>query len=115
VTPFAVVHPLAAGLHLDAARAHVHEQEEEAVQQLHGEEVNARPALRRALQAPVAIEQQAAGLRGAEVKGDGARLLGAPTGQGDVGTRRIEADRVEGGHVLTAEGQVAVQVDFGVA
>ena len=121
VAPLAAVDRPGAGLHFDGARAHVHEEEEEAVQQLHGEEVGAGQSpvgplgLPGGLGPAVAEEQQAVGLRGAEVEGDGAGLLGGPLGQGDVGLRGVEADGVQRGDVLAAEGQVAVQRDHGGA
>uniref|UniRef100_A0A8C9SG15 Uncharacterized protein n=1 Tax=Scleropages formosus TaxID=113540 RepID=A0A8C9SG15_SCLFO len=119
VTPLAIVDLLVAGLHLDAAGAHVHEQVEEAIEQLDGEVVGLELAvgtlLLGALQAAVAEEQQAAGLRGAEVEGDGACLLGVPPGEGDVGLGGLEGDRVKGCDVLAAEHQVPVQADLGVS
>uniref|UniRef100_A0A8C3T7A1 Uncharacterized protein n=1 Tax=Chelydra serpentina TaxID=8475 RepID=A0A8C3T7A1_CHESE len=87
VAPLAVVDLLVAGPHLDATRAHVQQQVKVAVQQLHGKVVSLvwalSTALPRGLQAPMAEEQQPVGLSGAEVKGDGASLLGVPLGQGD--------------------------------
>ena len=53
---------------------------------------------------PVAEEHQAVGLRGAEVEGDGARLLGRPLAQRHVGLGRVEGDGVQGGHALALEG-----------
>lgn len=116
VAPLAVVQPLVTGLHLDAAGAHVHDQVEESVQQLDGEEVG--PLLlvrRRPLQAAVAEEQQAAGLRGAKVKGYGACLLCVPSGQRQVGRRCVEGDRLQGLHALAAEYQVTMDTDLRVS
>lgn len=119
VAPLAVVHLLVAGLEFDAPGAHVHQQVEKAVQQLHGEVVGlhlaARPLLFAALRFAVAEQQQAAGLGGAEVEGDGAGLLGVPARQGDVGLGRLEGHGVEGRHVLAAEHQVPVQTDLRVS
>uniref|UniRef100_A0A3B1J483 Uncharacterized protein n=1 Tax=Astyanax mexicanus TaxID=7994 RepID=A0A3B1J483_ASTMX len=86
VAPFPIIDLLVAGLELDATGAHVHQQEEESVQQLHGEVISLQlapvPLLLGALRLPVAEEQQAAGLRGAKVEGDGAGLLGVPSDPG---------------------------------
>uniref|UniRef100_A0A674PDP7 Uncharacterized protein n=1 Tax=Takifugu rubripes TaxID=31033 RepID=A0A674PDP7_TAKRU len=104
VAPLAVVQPRVPGLHLDAPGAHVHDQIQEPVHQLHGEEVG--PLLlvgRRPLLAAVAEQQQAAGLRGAEVKGDGARLLRVPPGQRQEGRRSrgvVSADGCSGASPL---------------
>lgn len=46
-------------------------------------------------------EDQAVGLRGAEIKGDGSRPLGVPLGEADEGLRGFERNGVQGGHVLT--------------
>lgn len=46
-------------------------------------------------------EDQAVGLRGAEIKGDGSRPLGVPLGEADEGFRGLEGNGVQGGHVLT--------------
>ena len=62
----------------------------------------------------MAVEQQTAGLRGAEIKGDRAGLLGIPAREGDVSSRRVKADRVQSGHVLAAEGQITMHGDLRV-
>uniref|UniRef100_A0A8C5HDC7 Uncharacterized protein n=1 Tax=Gouania willdenowi TaxID=441366 RepID=A0A8C5HDC7_GOUWI len=62
--------------------------------------------------AAVAEQQQAVGLRGAEVKRHGPRLLGVPPGQRQVGRRRLEGDGFQGLHVLAAEDQVAMDTDL---
>uniref|UniRef100_A0A8C5AIU4 Uncharacterized protein n=1 Tax=Gadus morhua TaxID=8049 RepID=A0A8C5AIU4_GADMO len=74
VAPLPVVDLLVAGLQLGLAGAHVYEQVQVPVQQLHGKVVRlqlpARLLLLGTLGPPVAEEQQAAGLGGAEVEGD---------------------------------------------
>ena len=116
MAPLPVRQPEAAGLHLDAAGAHVHQQVQEAVQELHGEVVGARLAVgRRRPLAALAEQQQAAGLGGAEVEGDGAGPLGAPAGQRQVGGGRVERHGLRGRHVVAAESQVAVDAHLGVA
>uniref|UniRef100_A0A674ICJ0 Uncharacterized protein n=1 Tax=Terrapene triunguis TaxID=2587831 RepID=A0A674ICJ0_9SAUR len=119
VAPLAVIDLLVAGPHLDAARTHVQQQIKVAVQQLHGKVVSLvwtlSTALPRGLQAPMAEEQQPVGLGGAEVKGDGASLLGVPLGQGDVGLGRLKGDWVQRCHILTAEHQVPIDLHLGVA
>uniref|UniRef100_A0A8C3X4C7 Uncharacterized protein n=1 Tax=Catagonus wagneri TaxID=51154 RepID=A0A8C3X4C7_9CETA len=76
VAPLAVI-DLAAGCpELDAARAHVQQKVEVAVQQLHGKVVGPLGSAVAAGPGPrppaLAEEQQPVGLGGAEVKGDGA-------------------------------------------
>ena len=115
MAPLATAEPHVTGFHLDAARAHIHDQVEQSIQQLDGEEVG--PGLLvglSSLQAAVTEQQQAAGLRCAEVKRNGARLLRVPPGQRQVGSRRVEGDRLQGLHVLAAEYQVTMDTDPGV-
>uniref|UniRef100_A0A8C6PHQ5 Uncharacterized protein n=1 Tax=Nothobranchius furzeri TaxID=105023 RepID=A0A8C6PHQ5_NOTFU len=91
VAPLAIVQPLVAGFNLDAAGAHVHDQVDKPVQQLHGKEVSAGlPVGQRTLQVAMAEEQHAVGLCGAEVKRNGACLLGVPPGQRQVGRRHVK-------------------------
>lgn len=119
MAPFAIVDLLVAGLEFDAPRAHVHQQVQKPVQQLHGKIIGlhlaSRPLLLRALRFPVAEQQESAGLGGAEIEGYGAGLLGVPARQGDVGLGRLEGHGVEGRHVLAAEHQVAMQTDLWVS
>lgn len=115
MAPLAIIQPLIAGFDLDAARAHVHDEVEESVQQLDGEEVGAGLAVGlRSVQAAVAEQQQPAGLAGAEVKRDGSRLLGVPPGQRQEGRRGVEGDRLQGFHALAVEYQVTMDTDPGV-
>lgn len=118
VAPFPVIDLLVAGLQLCFSRAHINQQVQVPVQQLHGEVISLQlPTgllLFGALRTAVAEQQEAAGLRGAEVEGDGPRLLGVPLGQGDVGLGGLKGDGVQGCHVLAAEHQVAIQGYFRV-
>uniref|UniRef100_A0A3B4ZBS7 Secreted protein n=1 Tax=Seriola lalandi dorsalis TaxID=1841481 RepID=A0A3B4ZBS7_SERLL len=119
MAPFTIIDLLVAGLQLCFSRAHIDQQVQIPVQQLHGKVISLQlPAgllLFGTLRAAVAEQQEAAGLRGAEVKGDRARLLGVPLGQGDVRLGGLESNGVQGRHVLAAEHQVTVQGDFRVA
>lgn len=116
MAPLAIVEPLVTGSHLDAARAHIHDQVEKPIQQLYGEEIGpGLPVGLRALQAAVAEQQQADGLCGAEVKRYGARLLCVPPGQCQVGRRRVKGDRLQGFHILAAEYQVTMDTDLWVS
>lgn len=116
VAPLAVVQPLVTGLHLDAPGAHIHDQVEESVHQLDGEEVGPLLLVRlRPLQAAMAEEQQAAGLHGAKVKGYGACFLCVPSGQRQVGRRCVEGDWLQGLHALAAEYQVTMDTDLRVS
>uniref|UniRef100_A0A3B3HQ76 Uncharacterized protein n=1 Tax=Oryzias latipes TaxID=8090 RepID=A0A3B3HQ76_ORYLA len=115
MAPLAIIQTLIAGFDLDAARAHVHDEVEESIQQLYGEEVGAGlPVGLRSVQTAVAEQQQAAGLAGAEIKRNGPRLLGVPPGQRQEGGRGVEGDRLQGFHVLAAEYQVTMDTDLGV-
>lgn len=116
VAPLAIIEPFATGFYLDAAGAHIHDQVEKSIQQLYGEEVGpGLPVRLRTLQAAMAEQQQAAGLCGAEVKRYGASLLCVPPGQCQVGRRRVEGDRLQGFHILTAEYQVTMDTDLRVS
>uniref|UniRef100_A0A3Q2Z997 Uncharacterized protein n=1 Tax=Hippocampus comes TaxID=109280 RepID=A0A3Q2Z997_HIPCM len=91
MAPLAIIKPLAAGFHFDAAGAHVHDQVEETIQQLDGKKVGPGFALRRRpQQAAVAEQQQTTGLRGAKVQRYGACLFCVPPGQCQVGRRRVK-------------------------
>ena len=61
----------------------------------------------------MAEEHQPVGLRGPEVEGDGARLLGRPLAQRHVGLGRVEGHGVQGGHALTLEGHHAAHLGPG--
>lgn len=119
MAPLPVIDLLVAGLQLCFSRAHINQQVQIPVQQLHGKVISLQlPAgllLFGTLRAAVAKQQEAAGLRRAEVEGDRSCLLRVPLGQGDVGLGGLKGDRVQGCHVLAAEHQVAVQGYFGVA
>lgn len=116
MAPLAIVQPPAPGFHLDAPRAHIHDQVQVTVQELDGKEVGpGLPVGLRTAQAPVAEKQQAAGLAGAEVKGDGSRPLGVPPGQSQVCRGRVEGDRLQGLHVLAQEDQVTMDTDLRVS
>lgn len=116
MAPLAIIEPLATGFHLDAARAHIHDEEEKSVEQLDGKEVGPGLPIRlRALQAAMAEQHKAAGLCGAEVERYGPRFLCVPPGQCQVGRRRVEGDRLQGFHILAAEYQVTMDTDLGVS
>uniref|UniRef100_A0A4W4FJ78 Uncharacterized protein n=1 Tax=Electrophorus electricus TaxID=8005 RepID=A0A4W4FJ78_ELEEL len=120
VVPLAVVDLLVDRPRLGGARAHVQQQIQVSVQHLDGEEVHlqcegALGLLGLLLGPPVAEEQQAIGLRGAEVEGDGARLLGVPLVQGNEGLRGLKRDGVKSGHVLTLEGHHTMDLHLVVA
>lgn len=116
VAPLAVIQPPVTGLHLDAPGAHIHDQVEQPVHQLDGEEVGPLLLVRlRPLQAAMAEQQQAAGLHRAEVKGYGACLLCVPSGQRQVGRRCVEGDWLQGLHALAAEYQVTMDTDLRVS
>lgn len=59
-------------------------------------------------------EDQAIGLSGAEVKGDGAHAFGVPFGQADVSLRGLKVDGVQCSHILTLEYNFPVDFHLGV-
>uniref|UniRef100_A0A3Q1J2T6 Uncharacterized protein n=1 Tax=Anabas testudineus TaxID=64144 RepID=A0A3Q1J2T6_ANATE len=112
MAPVPIIDLLVAGLQLRFARAHIDQQVQIPIQELHGKVVSlqfpARFLLFGSLRAAVAEQQETAGLCGAEVEGDGSRLLGVPLGQGYVGLGGLKGDWVQGCHVLAAEHQVTI-------
>uniref|UniRef100_A0A671VF09 Uncharacterized protein n=1 Tax=Sparus aurata TaxID=8175 RepID=A0A671VF09_SPAAU len=86
MVPGAIVDLCLCGLDLDGAGAHVQQQVQPSIQQLHCKEVHLVVLL--ALRVPpvlrftVGEEYQPVGLRRSEVKGDGAHALGVPLRQG---------------------------------
>uniref|UniRef100_A0A8D2ZS48 Uncharacterized protein n=1 Tax=Scophthalmus maximus TaxID=52904 RepID=A0A8D2ZS48_SCOMX len=118
VVPGAVIDLGQRSLDLDGPRAHIQQQVQRSVQQLHREEVHLVVLL--ALGVPpvlglaVSEEDQPVGLGSAEVEGDGAHALGVPFGQGQVGVGGLKVDGVEGGDVFALEGDVALELHLGV-
>lgn len=118
MVPGAVVDLGLRGLDLDGAGAHVQQQVQASVQQLHCKEVHlvvlltlgVAPVLRFA----VGEEDQPVGFGGAEVEGDGADAFGVPLGQSQVRVRGLEVDGVEGRDVLALEDDVALELHLGV-
>uniref|UniRef100_A0A8D3AVJ7 Uncharacterized protein n=1 Tax=Scophthalmus maximus TaxID=52904 RepID=A0A8D3AVJ7_SCOMX len=98
MAPFTIIDLLVAGLQLRFSRAHIDQQVHIPIEQLHGKVISLQlPTgllLFGTLRTAVAKKQEAAGLRSAEVKRDGARLLGVPLGQGDEGLWGLEGDGV---------------------
>lgn len=91
-----------------------------AIQHLNGKEIHFGSLgnlgiFRLLLGLPVAEEQKAVGLRGAEVKGDGACLLSVPLVENYERLGRLERDGVQGGHVLTFKSNGAVDLHLGIA
>lgn len=90
-----------------------------AVQHLNGKEIHFGSLgnlgiFRLLLGLPVAEEQKAVGLCGAEVKGDGACLLGVPLVENYERLGRLECDGIQGGHVLTFKSHSAVDLHLGI-
>ena len=104
---------------LGGAGAHVQQQVEVPVQHLNGKEVHLEDlralGVLHLLGLAVAKEEQAVGLGGAEVEGDGAGLFGVPLAEGDVGLRRLEGDGVQGGDILALEGHHPVHLHLHVS
>uniref|UniRef100_A0A8C6T1J7 Uncharacterized protein n=1 Tax=Neogobius melanostomus TaxID=47308 RepID=A0A8C6T1J7_9GOBI len=99
-------------------------QVEAAIQQLHCKEIRrchtdlgvllAARGVLALLGLAVGEQDQAVGLGGAKVKGDGAHALGVPLGQADVGLWRLERDGVQRGHVLTLVRHLPLDLHLGV-
>uniref|UniRef100_A0A8C2WN20 Uncharacterized protein n=1 Tax=Cyclopterus lumpus TaxID=8103 RepID=A0A8C2WN20_CYCLU len=62
----------------------------------------------------MAEEQKTVGLCGAEVEGDGARLLSVPLVEDDKRLWRLECDGVKSGHILALEGHSAMDLHLGI-
>uniref|UniRef100_A0A3Q2QAJ7 Uncharacterized protein n=1 Tax=Fundulus heteroclitus TaxID=8078 RepID=A0A3Q2QAJ7_FUNHE len=118
VVPCPIVDFCLSGLDFDGPRTHVQKQVQPSIQQLHRKKVHLVVLL--ALRVPpvlgfaVGEEYQPVGLRGAEVKGDGADALGVPLGQGEKGVRGLEVDGVKCGNVLALEDHVSLEFHLGV-
>lgn len=119
MAPFSIIDFLVAGFEFDAAGAHVHQQVQKSIQQLHGKiiclHLTSRSLFFGALRFPVTEQQQSAGLRGAEIKGYGAGFLRVPARQSDVRLGRFKRHRVESRYILAAEHQITVQTDLRVS
>uniref|UniRef100_A0A8C9YQ21 Uncharacterized protein n=1 Tax=Sander lucioperca TaxID=283035 RepID=A0A8C9YQ21_SANLU len=118
MVPGAVVDLSLCGLDFDGAGAHVQQQVQPTVQQLHRKEVHLVVLLALCVPAVLGLavgeEYQPVGFRGAEVKGDGAYAFGVPFGQGQVRVRRLEVDGVEGGNVFALEDHITLEFHLGV-
>lgn len=91
-----------------------------AIQHLYGEEVHLGSlgtlgVLWLLLGFAMAEQEKAVGLCGAEVKGDGARLLSVPLVKDYERLWCLERDRVQSGHILALEGHSAVDLHLGIA
>lgn len=101
------------------SRAHIQQQVQMAIQHFNGKEIHLGSLgdlgiFRLLLGLPVAEEQKPIWLRGAEVKGDGACLLGIPLIENDERLGRLECDGVQGSHVLTLKGHCSVDLHLGI-
>lgn len=113
MVPGAIVDLCLRGFDLDGTRAHVQQQVQPPVQQLHRKEVHLVVLLAfcvpPVLWLPVGEEDQPVGFGGAEVEGDGAHALGVPLWKGQVGFGRLKVDGVQGGNVFTLENHVSLE------
>uniref|UniRef100_A0A3Q3F696 Uncharacterized protein n=1 Tax=Labrus bergylta TaxID=56723 RepID=A0A3Q3F696_9LABR len=119
VVPLSIIDLLIDRPGLCGSRAHIQQQVKMAVQHLDGKEVHLERlgilrVLGLLLGLSVAEEQEAIRLCGAEVKGDGARLLGVPLVQDNEGLRCLECDGIQSGHVLTLESHSAMDLHLGI-
>lgn len=119
MVPLAVIDFLINRLGLRGSGAHVQQQVQVAVQHLNGKEVHLERLrilgiLWLLLGLAVTEEQKAVGLRGAKVKGDGARLFRVPLVEYYKRLWRLEGDGVESGHILALEGHSAMNLHLGI-
>ncbi|KAJ0061052.1 hypothetical protein NL108_005861, partial [Boleophthalmus pectinirostris] len=102
----------------DRPRAHVQQQIQPSIQQLYGEEVHLCILLSLGVPSVLSLslgeEDESVGFGGTKVKGDGAHSFGVPLGKRQCGFWALEADGVQGGHVLTLEDDVPLKFHFGV-
>uniref|UniRef100_A0A8C6IKB8 Uncharacterized protein n=1 Tax=Mus spicilegus TaxID=10103 RepID=A0A8C6IKB8_MUSSI len=119
MVPFPIIGFLLSGLHFDGARAHVKQQIQVAIKKFHSKEVNfcvlLAPDIFPFLRLPVSEENQAVGLSGAKVKGNGAHTFGVPLGQADVSLWGLKVDGIQCGHVLTLEHNFTIDFHLGVS
>uniref|UniRef100_A0A8C6U5U1 Uncharacterized protein n=1 Tax=Neogobius melanostomus TaxID=47308 RepID=A0A8C6U5U1_9GOBI len=112
VVPVPVIDLGLRGFDFDRSRAHVQQQIQPSVQQLHGKEVHLGVLLSLGVPPVLSLalgeEDQAVGFGRTEVKGDGSDPLGVPFGQGQRGLWILEADGVQRWDVLTFEDDVAL-------
>lgn len=118
MVPGAIVDLSLCSLDLDGAGAHVQQQVQPSIQQLHCKEVNLVVLLAFCVPPVLGLamgeEYQPVGFGGAEVKGDGAHTFGVPFWQGQVGVRVLKVDGVEGGNVFAFEDNVTLEFHLGV-
>uniref|UniRef100_A0A3Q3ENP5 Uncharacterized protein n=1 Tax=Labrus bergylta TaxID=56723 RepID=A0A3Q3ENP5_9LABR len=118
VVPGAVIDLGLSSFDFDGAGAHVQQQEQTSIQQLHRKEVHLVVLL--ALGVPsvlgltVGEKDQPVRFGGAEVEGDGADAFCVPFRQRQEGVRGLEVDWVEGGYVFALEDHVALEFHLGV-
>uniref|UniRef100_A0A2K6JWX0 Uncharacterized protein n=2 Tax=Rhinopithecus TaxID=542827 RepID=A0A2K6JWX0_RHIBE len=118
MVPFPIIGFLLSGFHFDGARAHVKQQVQVAIKELHGKEVYfcvlLAPSILPLLGLSMSEEDQAIGLSGTEVKGDGAHTLSVPLRQTDVSLWGLEVDGVQCGHILTLKHNFAIDFHLGI-
>lgn len=89
-----------------------------AIQHFNGKEVHLQrlvtPRILKMLGLAMAEEEEAIGLCGAEVKGDGACLFSIPLVENDERFRCLKGDGVQSGHVLTLKGHSSVDLHLGI-
>lgn len=118
MVPFPIVGFLLSGFHFDGARAHVKQQVQVAIQEFHGKEVHfgvlLAPNILPLLGLAMSEEDQAVGLGGAEVKGDGTHAFGIPLGQAYISLGGLKVDGVQRGHILTLEYNFPIDFHLGI-
>lgn len=118
MVPGAVIDLSLRGFDLDGPRAHVQQQVQPSIQQLHRKEVHLVVLLALCISSVLGLtvgeKYQPVGFRGAEVEGDGSHAFGVPFRQGQVGVGGLKVDGVEGGDIFALENNVTLELHLGV-
>ncbi|KAJ0027050.1 hypothetical protein NQD34_018050, partial [Periophthalmus magnuspinnatus] len=118
VVPVPIVDLCLRRFHFDGPGAHIQQQEQPSVQQLHGEEVHLGVLLTLGVPPVLSFalgeEDEPVGFGGAEVERDRSHSFGVPLGQRQRRLRTLEADGVQSGNVLALKDNVALKFHFGV-
>lgn len=118
MVPVTVIDLSLRGLDFDGARAHIQQQVQPSIEQLHRKEIYLVVLLALCVPSVLGLtmgeEYQPVGFGCAEVKRDGAHSFGVPFRQGKVGIGGLEADGVKGGNIFAFEYHVTLELHLRV-